>query len=280
MSPRGFPTLAAAREAHPDVRVLDVRDAEAFARGHAPGSGHCPLERFAERRMELPARAVPVLCVHDAPAFAHDAAERLAALGFTHAAWLTAPLAHDAEGTRDRAPAARLWSPSAFLERVTPRLLRGRVLDLASGTARTAVWLALHGHEAEAWDVDPSALARATAFAERSGVRLITRVADLERDALPNVEAAFDTVVVQRYLHRPLWPWIEQALAPQGTLVVETFLRGQERFGHPRRDRHLLERGELATTFAHWRLELLEEDTGDAPPVMARLLARRDGPSA
>lgn len=280
MNPRGFPTLAAAREAHPDVRVLDVRDAEAFARGHAPGAGHCPLEGFAERRMELPARAIPVLCVHDDPARAQDAAERLNALGFTHAVWLTCPLAHDPEGTHDRHPAARLWSPSAFLERVTPRLVRGRALDLASGTARTGIWLALHGHEAEAWDVDPSALARATAFAERSGVHLITRVADLERDGLPEVEAAFDTVVVQRYLHRPLWAWIERALAPHGTLVVETFLRGQERFGHPRRDRHLLERGELATTFARWRLEMLEEDAGDAPPVMARMLARRERSSA
>ncbi|MFM8560340.1 MAG: methyltransferase domain-containing protein [bacterium] len=280
MNPRAFPTLAAARAAHPAVRVLDVRDGEAFERGHLTGPGHCPLEGFAERRMELPARAVPVLCVHDDAARAHDAADRLVAVGFAHASWLAAPLAHEPDGTRDRAPAARLWSPSAFLERVTPRLVRARALDLACGTARTAVWLALHGHEAEAWDVDPSALARAAAFAARSGVRLGTRVADLERDELPARDAAYDTVVVQRYLHRPLWPWIERALAPGCTLVVETFLRGQERFGHPSRDRHLLERGELAATFAGWHLEVIEEDADDAPPVMARLLARRQRPEA
>jgi SAM-dependent methyltransferase len=106
-------------------------------------------------------------------------------------------------------------------------------------------------------------------------VTITTRGVDLEAPDLARPEPRFDLIVVVRYLHRPLFPWIEAALAPGGHLLIETFLRGQERFGHPRRDRFLLERGELRTV---WRtLEVLEiEETSDAqPPVLARLHARR-----
>jgi hypothetical protein len=107
-------------------------------------------------------------------------------------------------------------------------------------------------------------------------VQVRTRVVDLERGPVPQPPVpGFDTIVMQRYLHRPLWPWLVQALAPGGTLVIETFRRGQERFGHPRRDRHLLEPDELARALPGLIPECHEEDTGDTPPVMARLLARR-----
>ncbi|MCE9627046.1 MAG: methyltransferase domain-containing protein [Candidatus Eisenbacteria bacterium] len=271
----GVASRAEALALAPGLRILDVRSTEAFAHGHLPLAGHCPPEAFALRRMELPARNVPVLTVHDDPRLAFEAAEQLAPLGFERVLWLDRALAQEPTGHADRSPAARLWSPSRFLERVTPQLRVGRALDLASGSGRAAVHLALAGFTVEAWDVDATALTLAEAFASRHGARITTRVCDLETGTLAVPEPGFDVIVVIRYLHRPLFPWIERALAPGGALVYETFRRGQEQFGHPRRDRHLLEPGELCNAFPGLRIEVHEEDAPGTPPVMARLLAHR-----
>ena len=50
---------------------------------------------------------------------------------------------------------------------------------------------------------------------------------DLEGEATDLGEAAYDVIVVFRYLHRPLFPALERALAPGGLLVYETFTRAQ-----------------------------------------------------
>ncbi len=273
-APIAVSSLADARALHPGLRVIDVRSSAAFAAGHPPDAGHCPSESFGARRMELPARLVPVFVVHDEAALAHEAATQLAHLGFERVTWLERALADEPAGHASVAPPARLWSPSPFLERVAPTLRAGRALDLACGSGRAAVYLALAGFEVEAWDLDPSALALAEAFATRHGVRLTTRECDLEGTTPVLPERGFDVIIVIRYLHRALFPWIERALAPGGTLVYETFRRGQEQFGHPRRDRHLLEPGELRTAFPMLRTVFHEEDDPAAPPVLARLLAK------
>jgi SAM-dependent methyltransferase len=182
-----------------------------------------------------------------------------------------------------REPAERLWSPSAFLERECARARppgeagSGRALDLACGTGRAPVFLAARGWTAEGWDVDESALERARGFAARVGSGATFRRVDLERGPLPEPDGEYALVTVVRYLHRPLLPWIERALAPGGVLLYETFRLGQERFGPPRRPRHLLEPGELTRAFPSLRLEWHEETPADRPPVMARLVARRPG---
>ena len=268
-------SLREARERHAGLRILDVRSASAFARGHLPGAGHCTPDAFVDRRMELPARDIPLLCVDDDPAQAEAAARQLLTHGMEQVTWLACPLADEPDGHADVSPAARLWSPSPFLERVLPSLPPGRALDLASGTGRAAVFLASLGHEVEAWDVDASALERAEAFAGRHGVHVRTRAIDLERTPPARPETGFDVIVVVRYLHRPLFPWLEAALAPGGSLLLETFLRGQEQHGHPKRDRFLLERGEASRAFPSLVVEHCDEDPLDARPVMARLHARR-----
>jgi len=272
---RGFGSLAAAAAEWPGVRVLDVRGTAAFALGHPEGAGHVPPDEFDLRRMELPPREQPTLVVHDEPEAARAAALALAGRGFPRAGWLAVPLGADPHGRTSRAAAARLWSPSPFLERVHVLAPPGRALDLACGTGRASVFLALAGRDVEGWDVDPSALERARAFADRAGVRARFVERDLESGPLAEAPGEYALVVVLRYLHRPLFPWIARALAPGGLLVLETFLRGQERFGHPRRPRHLLEPGELADAFPALELLELEESDGAAPPVLARLAARR-----
>ena len=274
-TPRTAASLAAALEREPTLRVLDAREPARFALGHIAGAGRVSPEEFALRRMELPSRLVPVLVVHDKPAAALAAAQALGPLGFERVQWLERALADEPHGLASQEPAARLWSPSPFLERVFARCPRGRALDLASGSGRAAVFLSLHGWQVEAWDVDAHALELASAFADRLGVTIEPRLRDLEAGPLASPEPKFDLVVVLRYLHRALYPWLEQALAPGGALVYETFRVGQERFGHPRRARHLLESGELLRAFPSLVVDLHEETPADAPPVMSRLLAHR-----
>lgn len=257
--------------------VLDARGPAAFARGHLPGAGRLAPEEFRERRAELPPRTAAVLVVHDDPAAAREAATALAALGYRDVRWLDAPLAALADGHADAGPPARLWRPSPFLERVRDRLPAGRALDLACGSGRDAVHLALHGWTSEGWDHDPDALERARSLAAREGVTIATRVVELERAAPPADGGPWDVIVVVRFLHRPLLPWIERALAPGGALVYETFRAGQERHGRPKNPRFLLAPGELRAAFPALEVEHYEEDEPAGGPVLARVLARRRG---
>lgn len=266
---------------------LDVREPEAFAAGHAAGSGHLERAQFRERRAELPPRDQPLLLVADDPLAAAAAAAELEDMGYAEVGWLEVPLARLPGGLDDHGPPARLWRPAPFLERALERIAAagtapraGLAADLAAGSGREAVFLALAGYEVEAWDAAPEALARAGALARRHGVRVRAVMADLERldGGLP--ADRYQVIAVFRFLHRPLFPLIERALAPGGWLVYETYRVGQERFGRPKSRRFLLDPGELARAFP--TLELIEANEPGPPqgPITAQLLARRPATSA
>jgi len=276
VAPRSFASIATALAALPGARLLDVREEQAFALGHAEGAGRVAFDEFSARRAELPARGTPVLVVDESPARARAAAEALASLGYACAAWLERRLSDEPAGRASHAPAARLWSPSEWIEARMPRG-PGRALDLACGSGRAAVFLALEGWEAEGWDADASALERARALAARHGAGAHFAQVDLEAATPPEPARRFDLIVVVRYLHRPLFPWIERALAPGGMLLYETFRAGQEQFGPPRRERHLVRSAELVTAFPALIVEHHEETPAGAPPLLARLVARKPG---
>ena len=271
--------LALARDAVPawaaEAIVLDAREPAAFAAGHLAGAGRMSVAEFGARRAELPPRHARVLVVHDEPARAREAAEALAALEYREVGWLDGGLSELPGGHASRDAGARLWRPSPFVERMLPRLSPGRALDLAAGAGRESVFLALAGWQVDTWDHDPEALARAEALAARHEATIAARVIELEQDAMPGPGDGWNTIVVCRFLHRPLFAWIEAALAPGGTLVYETFRRGQEAYGRPKLDRYLLEPGELERAFPTLRVEAYEEHDPPGGPVVARLLARR-----
>ena len=272
--------------------VLDTRDPDAFEHGHVAGSGHIPRRELAARRSELPGRDTAILVVaEDGPAASAGAAA-LETLGYAAVSFLDAPLTALPGGLTDHAPAARLWRPAPFLEEVLPLVSRPpvaatgpgapgghapRALDLACGAGRDAVFLALHGFEVQGWDHAPEALERARDLARRHGVVVRTELHDLEQPGLPSPGRPFDLIVCFRFLHRPLFPWIERALAPGGWLVYETFRTGQERFGRPIRAHFLLAPDELAAAFPALETVRYEERDPESGPVTARLLARRPG---
>jgi len=137
--------------------------------------------------------------------------------------------------------------PSPWVQRWAPRIApASEVLDLACGEGRHARYLAARGHRVTALDRDGAALA---ALGKLTGV--VTLCADLEDGSpWPLAGRRFGAIVVTNYLHRPLFGNLIDALAPQGVLIYETFMAGNERFGKPSNPQFLLRPGELLEAFA------------------------------
>lgn len=157
----------------------------------------------------------------------------------------------------------------------------GRVLDLASGRGRHALAAAALGLNVLAIDQNAeslASLARAAA-AEKVPGRIETQTIDLETGAPPDLpDEQFGAILVFRYLHRPLMPWIASRLREGGLLLYETFTTEQRSLGWgPKSDDFLLQPGELSSLFPELETEHSEEGPTEAPrpAITARLVARR-----
>ena len=110
------------------------------------------------------------------------------------------------------------------------------------------------------------------AAAARESLRVRGWCADLTASPLPL--AAFDLVVVTRYLQRNLFGAIKASVKPRGHVIYETFTTAQLAHGAgPTSPDHLLKPGELRSLFEDWDVLFYEEV--DAPEAVARLVAER-----
>lgn len=265
-----------------DEPILDVRPAEDFERLHRAGAVSIPLEELAARIHELPPRTTPVILYDADERRARWAGSRLRARGRPVAGvvhgedWLqTGPTAH---GPSD----SRLWKPHTLLIEAVGHARQAwgsvaecRALDIACGSGRDAVFLAMMGFQTEAWDVLPDAVALCDDLARRHHVSVTTRQRDVEAD--PTIETAcYDLVACFSFLHRPLVPRIAAAVRPGGFVVYETFVHPQrELFGKPRRDAHLLESAELPRWFEGWQIRTSHEGLTAPRRFTASLIARK-----
>lgn len=151
----------------------------------------------------------------------------------------------------------------------------GTALDLACGLGDNAIWLAEQGWRVEAVDIAPTALRIAANQAEKLGVDVTWREADLD-DFVPE-PGKYDLVVVFRFLDRTRLPKvIDRALRPGGLLLYETFTASQLK----RKDNHLknasfvLMSGELPNLFPNF--EVLEHQEIELPDrSVARYCGRK-----
>jgi SAM-dependent methyltransferase len=147
------------------------------------------------------------------------------------------------------------------------------VLDVAAGRGRNARWLAQQGFQVVAVDRDAKALSVMRGI---DGITL--QVKDLEGDNWPYEDEQFDAIVVFRYLYRPLFPKFVSSLAPEGILVYETFMQGQEAYGKPGNPNFLLVTNELQDTFQE-HLDILAFEQGlvtsQRPCMMQRIVGKK-----
>ncbi len=151
----------------------------------------------------------------------------------------------------------------------------GRVLDIAGGAGRNALFLARAGASVHVIDISFAALRHTMIQANEQRLAVEAIQADLESYWLP--ACAYDAIIVVRYLQRSLLGQIRRALRPGGTLLYETFLLRQQEIGRTRHPEFLLEDGELRAAFADFDIQTYREgllDT-DPPAYLAQLAARK-----
>jgi SAM-dependent methyltransferase len=159
-------------------------------------------------------------------------------------------------------------TPSEWVRRWADLVTRGPVLDLAAGSGRHSRLFAERGFEVVALDREAQPI---------PGVRFVQ--ADLEAGgAWPLAGQRFAAIVVTNYLHRPLFPAIEGALAEEGVLLYETFMVGNEKFGRPSNPAFLLQPGELLQAFRALTPIAFEQGYLERPkPAMIQRLCARRG---
>ncbi len=129
--------------------------------------------------------------------------------------------------------------PNAFLRAEAHRIAPGRVLCLAEGEGRNAVFLAGLGHRVTAVDFSIEGLRKAERLAREQNVEIATVHADLatyepELDAFTGVVAIFAHLPppVRKRVHG----WIPRALVAGGVYILEAYTPAQLTFntGGPR----------------------------------------------
>lgn len=137
--------------------------------------------------------------------------------------------------------------PIPFLKQNVELLPKGTVLDLAMGEGRNGVYLATKGFEVTGIDISETGLRKAEALAAEHGVKITTKVADLEQYKL--VPNTYDVIVCTYYLQRDLFPQIISALKPGGMALVETYTIDHKKYQPGFRQEYLLKPNELLTLF-------------------------------
>lgn len=120
--------------------------------------------------------------------------------------------------------------PNDFLEARVAGLPAGRVLCLAEGEGRNAVFLAAQGHDVHSVDLTEAGVAKTLRLADERGVRVAAQVGDL---AVFDIGKAEWDVVVSIFAHMPphvrrdLHARVVDALRPGGVLILEAYTPDQ-----------------------------------------------------
>ena len=154
--------------------------------------------------------------------------------------------------------------PNDFLAEVSGRLAPGKVLCLAEGEGRNAVFLAGRGHAVTAVDASAVGLEKARKLAAERGVEIAVRVADLADFAI--APASWDAVVaifchlppdLRRLVHRR----VVDGLRPGGRFILEAYTPRQLQFktGGPPTAELLVTLADLQAELTGLDFEIAEE---------------------
>ena len=123
--------------------------------------------------------------------------------------------------------------PNEFLANAVENIPKGKVLCVAEGEGRNAVFLAEQGYEVTAVDASSVGLAKARKLAEERGVNITTIVSDLadfniDPDSWDGVVSIF--AHVPPLLRKQLHSKIVKGLRPGGVLVLESYRPDQLKY--------------------------------------------------
>ena len=166
--------------------------------------------------------------------------------------------------------------PARFLVENVGLLPKGRVLDVAMGDGRNAIYLASLGFQAEGVDISPEAVAKARESARTQGIELPADVVDLEKDPFIR-PARYDVIICFRYLQRSLIPYMKRGLRVGGILVYETYTIEQIRFGRPKNPDFLLKPNELLDLFRDFHIIKYHEGIFEDKKAVAGIIAKKPG---
>ena len=145
----------------------------------------------------------------------------------------------------------------------------GRVLDVAGGLGRHALYYARKGWQATLIDISEVAAQRVTEIAEQEKLSLTIYTADLDAFRWRKWHEQFDLVLVFFYLQRQLFPALADLLRNGGLLIYKTHLHSETNSNSaPSNPLHVLEPGELQRAFAemgllYYREHLTERSTAE-----------------
>jgi len=158
----------------------------------------------------------------------------------------------------------------------------GPIIDLACGEGRNGLFLADQGLPVIFADRSENALQivetalKNTAPNNDSSQRKIW-LTDLEQPNINPLEnKQFSAALVFRYLHRPLLPYLLEAILPGGIIIYETFTIENIQFGRPNNPDFLLQPGELDRLFKDWDILHQFEGTLTQPDrAVAQIVCRK-----
>lgn len=270
----------------PDSPIIDCRDNAKFKQQHLKGSVNIPSADLFLRMHELPEKQQSLAVVVDQSSRT-TAEQFFTERNFIIKCWLNEDCLADASASllADGHSHCYHWQPAPFIKHCEanffkPRLNKqdGVIVDLACGAGRDSVYLAMQGWQVVGVDHSATALQRCQTTASQYQQTVVVKQADLEKafqfESL-KIEQPILGIVVCRYLHRPLFEAIKQALAPGGIIAYHTFMQGCEKIGSPRNPNYLLKPNELARVFNDYDLlQNKETQLSDGRPV-AEFIAQK-----
>ncbi|OQW49400.1 MAG: hypothetical protein A4S09_11980 [Proteobacteria bacterium SG_bin7] len=124
--------------------------------------------------------------------------------------------------------------PLQFLVEMTPRLQKGKTLDVGMGEGANAVFLAQKGFQVKGFDISPVAIERANKLAKETGVSAEFKSADLDLYLLGLME--FDTIIMTYF--KPTLPRyyseLVRSLKQGGTILIHSYSTEEQKevLGH------------------------------------------------
>ena len=166
------------------------------------------------------------------------------------------------------------FEPAQFLVQNVDLLPKGRVLDVAMGSGRNAIYLARLGFDVEGVDMLPEAVDIALELAQKDAVTIKAQVADLEGNYYIEKDT-YVVIICFNYLQRSLVSQIKDGLRKGGIVVYETFIVDQARFGKPKNPDYLLRHNELLDMFRDFRCLRYREGVFEGPRAVASIIAQK-----